>query len=118
MTWRIDRNAVAVREARGSSISVTTSPVPGGHRCHRERLQVEWIALRIEGPMHCPARSSKFPWMARRAATATETAVATPFGVSSGGWFGRLFPVLKLFFLSPEKGAVALASCLRSSGSR
>jgi hypothetical protein len=44
--------------------------------------------------------------------------VATPFGVSSGGWFGRLFPVLKLFFLSPEKGAVALASCLRSSGSR
>ena len=29
MTWRIDRNAVAVREARGSSISVTTSPVPG-----------------------------------------------------------------------------------------
>ena len=41
MTWRIDRNAVAVREARGSSISVTTSPVPGGHRCHRERLQFE-----------------------------------------------------------------------------
>ena len=37
MTWRIDGNAVAVREARGSSISATTSPVPGGHRCHRER---------------------------------------------------------------------------------
>ena len=55
MTWRIDRNAVAVREARGSSIPVTTSPVPGGHRCHLGDLR--WIALRIEGPMHCPARS-------------------------------------------------------------
>jgi hypothetical protein len=42
MTWGIDRNAVAVREARGSSIPVTTSPVPGGHRYHLgERLQFE-----------------------------------------------------------------------------
>jgi NAD(P)-dependent dehydrogenase (short-subunit alcohol dehydrogenase family) len=32
-------------------------------------------------------------------------AVRTRFGDSSGGWFGRLFPVLRLFFLSPEKGA-------------
>jgi NAD(P)-dependent dehydrogenase (short-subunit alcohol dehydrogenase family) len=32
-------------------------------------------------------------------------AVATRFGDSSGGWFGRLFPLLRLFFISPEKGA-------------
>jgi hypothetical protein len=63
MTWRIDRNAVAVREARGSSIPVTTSPVPGGHRCHAaSAFSLRWIALRIEGPMHCPARSSKFAY--------------------------------------------------------
>ena len=119
MTWRTDRNALAVREARGSSIlSRRLRCREGTVVTSASAFSLRWIALRIEGPMHCPARSSKFPWMARRAATATETAVATPFGVSSGGWFGRLFPVLKLFFLSPEKGAVALASCLRSSGSR
>ena len=32
-------------------------------------------------------------------------AVATRFGDSSGGWLARLLPVLRLFFLSPEKGA-------------
>jgi NAD(P)-dependent dehydrogenase (short-subunit alcohol dehydrogenase family) len=32
-------------------------------------------------------------------------AVATRFGDSSGGFIGRLFPVLRLFFISPEKGA-------------
>jgi NAD(P)-dependent dehydrogenase (short-subunit alcohol dehydrogenase family) len=32
-------------------------------------------------------------------------AVATRFGESSGGWVGRLLPVLRLFFISPEKGA-------------
>jgi NAD(P)-dependent dehydrogenase (short-subunit alcohol dehydrogenase family) len=32
-------------------------------------------------------------------------AVATRFGDSSGGWFGRLVPLLRLFFISPEKGA-------------
>ena len=32
-------------------------------------------------------------------------AVATRFGDSSGGWVGRLLPVLRLFFISPEKGA-------------
>jgi NAD(P)-dependent dehydrogenase (short-subunit alcohol dehydrogenase family) len=32
-------------------------------------------------------------------------AVATRFGDSSGGWLARLLPVLKLFFISPEKGA-------------
>jgi NAD(P)-dependent dehydrogenase (short-subunit alcohol dehydrogenase family) len=32
-------------------------------------------------------------------------AVATRFGESSGGWVGRLLPVLKLFFISPEQGA-------------
>ena len=32
-------------------------------------------------------------------------AVATRFGESSGGWVGRLLPLLKLFFISPEKGA-------------
>jgi NAD(P)-dependent dehydrogenase (short-subunit alcohol dehydrogenase family) len=32
-------------------------------------------------------------------------AVATRFGESSGGWVGGLLPVLKLFFISPEKGA-------------
>ena len=32
-------------------------------------------------------------------------AVATRFGDSSGGWLPRLLPVLRLFFLSPEKGA-------------
>jgi NAD(P)-dependent dehydrogenase (short-subunit alcohol dehydrogenase family) len=32
-------------------------------------------------------------------------AVRTRFGDSSGGWFGRLFPVLRLFFLSPGNGA-------------
>ncbi len=31
--------------------------------------------------------------------------VATRFGDSSGGMFGRLFPVLRLFFISAEKGA-------------
>jgi NAD(P)-dependent dehydrogenase (short-subunit alcohol dehydrogenase family) len=31
--------------------------------------------------------------------------VATRFGDSSGGWVGRLFPVLRPFFISPEKGA-------------
>jgi NAD(P)-dependent dehydrogenase (short-subunit alcohol dehydrogenase family) len=31
--------------------------------------------------------------------------VATRFGESSGGWVGGLLPVLKLFFISPEKGA-------------
>jgi NAD(P)-dependent dehydrogenase (short-subunit alcohol dehydrogenase family) len=31
--------------------------------------------------------------------------VATRFGESSGGWIGGLLPVLKLFFISPEKGA-------------
>src|SRR4029077_11990324 len=34
--------------------------------------------------------------------------VATRFGDSSGGWAGRLFPVLRPFFLSPEKGADTL----------
>jgi NAD(P)-dependent dehydrogenase (short-subunit alcohol dehydrogenase family) len=32
-------------------------------------------------------------------------AVATRFGDSSGGLASRLFPVLKLFFISPERGA-------------
>ena len=32
-------------------------------------------------------------------------AVATRFGKSSGGWVGRLLPVLRLFFISPENGA-------------
>jgi NAD(P)-dependent dehydrogenase (short-subunit alcohol dehydrogenase family) len=32
-------------------------------------------------------------------------AVATRFGESSGGWVGRLLPLLKLFFISPENGA-------------
>ena len=32
-------------------------------------------------------------------------AVATRFGELSGGWVGRLLPVLKLFFISPEQGA-------------
>jgi NAD(P)-dependent dehydrogenase (short-subunit alcohol dehydrogenase family) len=32
-------------------------------------------------------------------------AVATRFGDASGGWFGRLFPVLRLFFIAPEQGA-------------
>jgi NAD(P)-dependent dehydrogenase (short-subunit alcohol dehydrogenase family) len=31
--------------------------------------------------------------------------VATRFGASSGGWAGRLFPLLRPFFISPEKGA-------------
>ena len=31
--------------------------------------------------------------------------VATRFGESSGGFIGRLFPVAKLFFISPEQGA-------------
>jgi NAD(P)-dependent dehydrogenase (short-subunit alcohol dehydrogenase family) len=35
-------------------------------------------------------------------------AVATRFGDSSGGWVGRLFPLLRLFFISPEKGADTL----------
>ena len=34
--------------------------------------------------------------------------VATRFGDSSGGWFGGLLPVLRPFFLSPEKGADTL----------
>ena len=32
-------------------------------------------------------------------------AVATRFGDSTGGLIGRLFPVMRLFFISPEKGA-------------
>jgi NAD(P)-dependent dehydrogenase (short-subunit alcohol dehydrogenase family) len=32
-------------------------------------------------------------------------AVATRFGESSGGWVGRVLPVLRLFFISPEQGA-------------
>ena len=50
--------------------------------------------------------------LARRLAGAGVTAnclhpgaVATRFGELSGGMFGRLFPVLRLFFTSPEKGA-------------
>ena len=50
--------------------------------------------------------------LARRLASAGVTAnclhpgaVATRFGESSGGWVGRLLPVLKLFFISPEQGA-------------
>ena len=50
--------------------------------------------------------------LARRLAGAGVTAnclhpgaVATRFGESSGGWVGRLLPVLKLFFISPEQGA-------------
>jgi NAD(P)-dependent dehydrogenase (short-subunit alcohol dehydrogenase family) len=35
-------------------------------------------------------------------------AVATRFGDSSGGMLRRLLPVLRLFFLSPEKGADAI----------
>jgi NAD(P)-dependent dehydrogenase (short-subunit alcohol dehydrogenase family) len=35
-------------------------------------------------------------------------AVATRFGDSTGGWLGRLFPLLRLFFISPEKGADTL----------
>ena len=31
--------------------------------------------------------------------------VATRFGDSAGGWAGRLFPLLRPFFTSPEKGA-------------
>jgi NAD(P)-dependent dehydrogenase (short-subunit alcohol dehydrogenase family) len=31
--------------------------------------------------------------------------VATRFGSSSGGWAGRLIPVLRPFFISPDKGA-------------
>lgn len=31
--------------------------------------------------------------------------VATRFGDSSGGWAGRLFPLLRPFFISPEEGA-------------
>jgi NAD(P)-dependent dehydrogenase (short-subunit alcohol dehydrogenase family) len=31
--------------------------------------------------------------------------VATRFGESSGGWVGRLLPVLRPFFISPEQGA-------------
>ncbi len=34
--------------------------------------------------------------------------VATRFGDSSGGWVGRLIPLLRPFFLSPEKGADTL----------
>jgi hypothetical protein len=77
MTWRIDRNAVAVREARGSSIlSRRLRCREGTVVTSASAFSLRWIALRIEGPMHCPARSSKFAWMARRAATATETAAA------------------------------------------
>ena len=50
--------------------------------------------------------------LARRLAGAGVTAnclhpgaVATRFGDSSGGMIGRLFPVVRLFFISPEKGA-------------
>jgi NAD(P)-dependent dehydrogenase (short-subunit alcohol dehydrogenase family) len=32
-------------------------------------------------------------------------AVATRFGDSSGGFIGRLFPLLRLFFISPDQGA-------------
>jgi NAD(P)-dependent dehydrogenase (short-subunit alcohol dehydrogenase family) len=49
--------------------------------------------------------------LARRLASAGVTAnclhpgvVATRFGDSSGGWFGRLFPLLRPFYISPEKG--------------
>jgi hypothetical protein len=75
MTWRIDRNAVAVREARGSSI-LSRRAREGTVFTSASAFSLRWRALRIEGPMHCPARSSKFAWMARRAATATETAAA------------------------------------------
>jgi NAD(P)-dependent dehydrogenase (short-subunit alcohol dehydrogenase family) len=50
--------------------------------------------------------------LGRRLASAGVTAnclhpgvVATRFGDSSGGWFGRLLPLLRPFFISPEKGA-------------
>ncbi len=50
--------------------------------------------------------------LARRLAGAGVTAnclhpgaVATRFGELSGGWVGRVLPVLKLFFISPEQGA-------------
>jgi retinol dehydrogenase 12 len=42
-------------------------------------------------------------------------AVATRFGESSGGWVGGLLPVLKLFFISPEKGADTIIYLASSS---
>jgi NAD(P)-dependent dehydrogenase (short-subunit alcohol dehydrogenase family) len=41
-------------------------------------------------------------------------AVATRFGDSSGGWIGRVIPLLRLFFLSPEKGADTLVYLVSS----
>jgi NAD(P)-dependent dehydrogenase (short-subunit alcohol dehydrogenase family) len=41
--------------------------------------------------------------------------VATRFGDSSGGMFGRLFPVLRLFFISAEKGADTIVYLASSS---
>ncbi len=45
--------------------------------------------------------------------------VATRFGSASGGWAGRLFPLLRPFFIGPEKGAdtlVWLASAPEAAG--
>ncbi|MGH6797938.1 MAG: SDR family oxidoreductase [Roseiarcus sp.] len=41
--------------------------------------------------------------------------VATRFGNSSGGWVGRLLPVLRPFFTSPEKGADTIVYLASSS---
>jgi NAD(P)-dependent dehydrogenase (short-subunit alcohol dehydrogenase family) len=41
--------------------------------------------------------------------------VATRFGDSSGGWAGRLFPLLRPFFISPEKGADTIIYLASSS---
>jgi NAD(P)-dependent dehydrogenase (short-subunit alcohol dehydrogenase family) len=41
-------------------------------------------------------------------------AVATRFGDSSGGWIGRVIPLLRPFFLSPQKGADTLVYLVSS----
>ena len=42
--------------------------------------------------------------------------VATRFGETSGGWFGRVFPMMKLFLISPEKGADTIIYLASSPG--
>ena len=93
MTWRTDRNALAVREARGSSIlSRRLRCREGTVVTSASAFSLRWIALRIEGPMHCPARSSKFPWMARRAATARNRGGSSY--LARGGAQGRPSPLV------------------------
>ena len=94
MTWRLD---ITLGRPEKPAARASCHDVSGTREStvvtSASAFSLRWIALRIEGPMHCPARSSKFAWMARRAATATETAAAR-VAWRVGGAQGRPSPLV------------------------